>query len=350
MRTANRRAAAIRNASILESLETRRLMTATLGAPYGPGGAWWVHVTGTDYSDIITVQVTPTFGGNVIKVQENLTTTGNWYVPAHVGIVLYGKGGDDTMTVNGPAAATVWAQGDDGNDTITVTGAATAYLHGNNGNDNLTGGSANDILYGEAGTDLLKSNAGNDTLYGGSQPWLDATTDRDVLEGGDGRDILHASLLGNNVLRGGRGNDDLFGAFGNDLLDGGPGPTVFWGITTDPDSDLLDGGAGTDTADYSARTDNLNISLDDVRNDGSTAGNEKDNVVNCETVRSGRGNDTFSGRYAATYFGGAGRDTFNLRNGLADTLYDDPADSTFNTDPTLDLINPPPRKVINTIA
>jgi len=346
MRNTNRRNAARRNASstTIESLEARQLLSASLQAPSLPGGAYFVNVNGSQYSDIINVSVSAAFFGNVVTVQENLTTTGSWFVPGgnHFAIQVFGKGGDDTITVKAGTESTIYVNGGEGNDTITTPGAAPAYLHGGNGNDLLTSGSGNDLLYGEGGSDVLKSNAGDDTLFGGSQPWNDWFTDRDVLDGGDGRDVLFASMLGDNVLLGGRGNDDLYGSIGNDLLNGGPGPLRVFGYLIDADSDLLVGGGGIDTADYSARTDNLNISLDDVRNDG--AAGEYDNVVGCAIVKGGAGADTFSGKYATTFYGGAGHDTYNLKNGVSDTVFDDVANSTFNTDSS-DWINPAPRRI-----
>jgi Ca2+-binding RTX toxin-like protein len=265
-------------------------------------------------------------------------------VPAgnHFVIQVSGNGGDDTINVTAGAESTVHVDGGDGNDTITCTGAAVCYLHGGNGNDVLNGGSGNDWLYGEAGSDVLHGNGGNDNLYGGGMPWLDKSSDRDVLYGDDGRDILYGSMFGNNMLFGGRGNDDLYGGFGNDTLNGGPGPLRVWGIVIDADSDLLDGGGGLNTADYSGRTDNLNISLDDVRNDGAVG--ELDNVVNCAIIKGGSGNDTFSGKHAATFYGGTGSDVYNLNNGVSDTIFDDVGTSKFNTD-SIDWINPVPRKV-----
>jgi Ca2+-binding RTX toxin-like protein len=77
--------------------------------------------------------------------------------------------------------------------------------------------------------------------------------------------------------------DSLYGGTGNDTLDGGTGTY----------SDLLMGGDDTDTADYSARTAALTITLDDPAWDGEAG--EKDTVMYCEIVFGGSGNDTITG-------------------------------------------------------
>ena len=61
-----------------------------------------------------------------------------------------------------------------------------------------------------------------------------------------------------------------------------------------------------DTANYSDRTDNLNISLDGVANDGANGGDKQDNVQ-IEEVISGSGNDTLTGSSQATIISPAAR-------------------------------------------
>ncbi len=101
---------------------------------------------------------------------------------------------------------------------------------------------------------------------------------------------------GNDTLTGGIGNDSINGGGGNDTLDGGGGG-----------ADSLIGGTGTDLANYSYRTDNLNISLDGLNNDG--AAGEKDNVQTEEVV-TGSGNDFIDGSSGDDFLsGGAGSDT-----------------------------------------
>ena len=46
---------------------------------------------------------------------------------------------------------------------------------------------------------------------------------------------------------------------------------------------MLDGGDGTDTVDYSDRTESVSVTPDDVANDGEAG--EGDNVKNVESIR-----------------------------------------------------------------
>src|SRR4051812_34732710 len=149
--------------------------------------------------------------------------------------------------------------GTDGDDRVEVQINVPSRITGGIGNDILSGGSNGDTLLGEAGNDALSGNAGNDTLDGGD---------------------------GNNTLIGGDGNDTMTAGLG---------------------ADLFDGGAGVDAVDYTTRTANLTVSLDNVANDGQTvfvrspAGlilvtSEHDDVRDSvEDVNAGSGNDTITG-------------------------------------------------------
>ena len=117
-------------------------------------------------------------------------------------------------TVANTALIQVFGQG--GNDVITLdetNGALPrANLFGGAGDDTLTGGSGNDMLFGQAGNDTLLGKGGNDFLFGGA---------------------------GDDILTGGDGDDQVFGEAGNDRMIWNPGD----------DTDLFEGGAGTDTAE-----------------------------------------------------------------------------------------------------
>jgi Ca2+-binding RTX toxin-like protein len=108
---------------------------------------------------------------------------------------------------------------------------------------------------------------------------------------------------GNDYLRGGNRACRLLGEGGNDTLVGGRGRDAFIG------------GLGTDAVDYSARTEDLQISLDGKANDGTApaAGGkgESDNVsTDIEIVIGGAGNDLIVGSMRNdTLIGGQGNDT-----------------------------------------
>src|ERR671911_328126 len=79
-------------------------------------------------------------------------------------------------------------------------------------NNVTTGGSGTDQLFGQAGNDNLLGKGGLDFLFGGSE---------------------------NDVLTGGDADDQVFGESGNDRMVWNPGD----------DTDLNEGGAGTDTVE-----------------------------------------------------------------------------------------------------
>jgi Ca2+-binding RTX toxin-like protein len=89
----------------------------------------------------------------------------------------------------------------------------------------IRGGVGNDVLFGAGGSDFIDGGAGNDFLFG--------MAGNDMLFGGDGNDYLYGGR-GNDSLKGGAGDDWLFGELGNDTLDGEAG------------NDWLFGGAGED--------------------------------------------------------------------------------------------------------
>jgi len=100
--------------------------------------------------------------------------------------------------------------------------------------DDPTGAFPNpdDLIQGYGGDDTLRGGDGNDVLYGNFDPsrarrW---TTEPQLFYQNDEGDRLY----------GGAGNDQLYGGAGDDFLSGGTG------------DDILDGGDGTDTADYSS--------------------------------------------------------------------------------------------------
>lgn len=97
-------------------------------------------------------------------------------------------------------------------------------LFGAGGNDTLTGSTSNDRLFGEVGNDSLNGSDGYDTLYGGA---------------------------GDDMLNGGLGNDTVLGGAGNDRFV----------INNDNTDDLMIGGSGIDTVDYSIISNSVKVNL-----------------------------------------------------------------------------------------
>lgn len=241
----------------------------------------------------------------------------------------------------------------------TLTGTAFA--------DQLLGLGADDVLFGLAGADLFDGGLGRDTMRGGlgndiyvvSQSndrvieltnqgidlvrstasftlganvekltlfgtgnlngtgntlhnTLTGNSGKNTLNGGLGNDMLSGGA-GNDHLLGGAGNDSLFGGPGNDLLIGGPGKDAFNGGSgndiirpgDDTLAELVNGGAGTDTVDYSGNTSGVHASVFDNITGGSAAG---DTYFDIENVIGTKFADSIRGAHGGSSFGGAGDD------------------------------------------
>jgi len=196
---------------------------------------------------------------------------------------------------------------------------------------------------GTVGTYAFSLAGGNDsfsaqtnTATGITNGWTNALT----VFGGDGTDSLVGGT-GSDTLKGGAGADTLIGAAGGDSLYGETGNDVLdQGAATDG-ADYLDcgtDGAGTtqelDYAWYTARTNPLNIKLDNTANDGESG--ELDNIQSsCEVISAGSGDDTLSGvdnsllgTNGNMLLGNGGNDTMDGKGGL-DTLSGGLGNDTF---------------------
>ena len=142
-------------------------------------------------------------------ITESRDAAGNILINGGAVAITGGK-----PTVANTSMTQIFGQG--GNDIITlseVNGALpAAQLFGGAGNDVLTGGSGGDQLFGQAGNDTLLGKGGFDFLFGGA---------------------------GNDILTGGDADDQIFGEAGDDRMIWNPGD----------DTDMLEGGAGNDTAE-----------------------------------------------------------------------------------------------------
>ncbi len=267
-----------------------------------------------------------------------------------------------------------------GSDTITGSSAANLitagdghdYLFGAGGNDTLFGGFGNDTLDGGTGTDRLDGGEGNDTalytvnttalsvdLTAGTvtfvgQSWSpESLVSIESIQTGSGNDTVTGSdeanaitgNAGNDLLIGGYGNDTLLGGDGNDVLAGGAhsGTTIDLSIGDNDQieggnwtpyndgADILNGGAGVDTAFY-ARFEASDGWWDDRILDADVTadlqagyarlpntGFGQDTLVSIENIVTGNGNDIVYGssannwievnRGANTVYAGAGNDT-----------------------------------------
>ncbi|SLN21911.1 RTX-I toxin determinant A from serotypes 1/9 [Pseudoruegeria aquimaris] len=111
------------------------------------------------------------------------------------------------------------------------------------GNDDLRGGDGDDVMFGEAGDDKLHGGSGDDELSGGEgNDKILGGTGNDSLDGGSGDDKL-MSGGGHDTVEGGAGNDYIHAGGGDDVIDGGAGADK---IVGGAGSDVISGGAGND--------------------------------------------------------------------------------------------------------
>ena len=221
------------------------------------------------------------------------------------------------------------------------------FLSGGSSNDVLTGGADGDFLFGHEGGDAMDGGAGIDVAayaFADAAVWVDmlnAANNQGEAAGDTlvniealfgtrfddrlwGDDLQSQTERWDNVLVGGRGNDQLFGRGGDDVLAGGAG------------QDILDGGVGSDAVAYfdsavgvtvNLSTPALNtgiaagdtfISIENIfgsdladRLTGNTRANELDGGDGNDRLSGGGGDDTLVGNLGSDVLtGGAGADSF----------------------------------------
>jgi Ca2+-binding RTX toxin-like protein len=151
-------------------------------------------VTGDAADNSITVSRNP--AGTILVNNGAVTVVGGTPTVANTALTrVLGRGGRDTITL------------DESNGALP-----RANLFGGARSDTLTGGSGGDQLFGQSGNDTLLGRGGIDILTGGSE---------------------------NDTLTGGDADDQAFGQGGRDRMIWNPGD----------DTDLNEGGAGTDTVE-----------------------------------------------------------------------------------------------------
>lgn len=120
-----------------------------------------------------------------------------------------------------------------------------AIISGTTGNDELITVGSNDELLGLEGNDILDAGGGkgNNILRGGAGNDELFANKNDELYGEEGDDFLYSDGQGNNLLDGGEGNDIIF-PDRNDTVDGGIGDDI---IFAGRGANTFTGGLGKDT-------------------------------------------------------------------------------------------------------
>jgi Ca2+-binding RTX toxin-like protein len=168
------------------------------------------------------------------------------------------------------------------------------------GNDVVRGSRAADCLFGGDGQNHLRGGLGDDLLQGGLGH-VNGMPRADRIEGGAGDDVIDG-FEGADVLRGGTGDDKIEGWSGSDTIAGGPGDDTIGGGTG---RNVIDAGQGNDrisSANGRRETVRCGADRDFVRADRG------DVLVGCERVR------RMASRWPTTYPNAGGRrTTFNVK-------------------------------------
>ena len=271
--------------------------------------------------------------------------------------------------------------------------AGNDIIYGGAGSDKIYGGKGNDKLYGDGGNDTLGGGAGVNKLYGGAgNDTMVNSTGHDAFFGGAGVDTVdysHATqgidiylellpglfvqgngaaagdsfkgienVIGtafgdvvqgtnaNERIEGGAGNDFLASSGGADALYGGDGDDGLLPGDNDGANDIVDGGAGIDTVDYTTSTAGVTVNIATGVTAGGAAGHTITNVepvmgsnsissgdfltvIGGGTARGNQGDDVLSGSTVAgvltaeTLNGGVGNDLFVLHLGTGAGIVQD---------------------------
>jgi Ca2+-binding RTX toxin-like protein len=161
-------------------------------------------VTGSNAADTLVVSRdaagTILVNGGAIPVVGGTPTVANTRL-----IVMTGRPGSDTLTLDESSGA-----------------LPAANMFGGNGHDTLTGGSGADAMFGNGGGDTLLGEGGQDRMVGG---------------------------FGNDTLTGGDADDEAFGQGNDDRMIWNPGD----------DTDLNEGGVGDDTVEVNGGGDGIDF-------------------------------------------------------------------------------------------
>lgn len=156
---------------------------------------------------------------------------------------------------------------------------ATKVFHGDLGHDTVIGGAlddliageqGNDILFGKIGNDGLSGGAGNDWLYGGAgNDFIFLGTGIDYVEAGAGNDIIAANDIDESLLAPGASAPAPVdgGKIYRDVINAGDGNDIIFASN----SDIVDGGNGNDA---------INLIADDIFDAGGTEGGNGSDTIN----------------------------------------------------------------------
>jgi Ca2+-binding RTX toxin-like protein len=281
--------------------------------------------TGEDYPAIVQLR-DALLAANIIPI---FAVAGGYQSTYHGLVDALGRGAVVTLSAD---SANVVAAVTAGLTETTRTVVEDAI--GGIGNDDIRGNTADNMLDGGAGADSLRGRAGKDHLIGGAgADRLDGGEGDDLLEGGSDTDtagygdatagvtVSLAVLIAQDTIGAGidtlTGIENLSGSAFNDTLTGDRRANVIMGDLGD---DLMDGGAGADTASYSSAGAGVTVSLAIVGAQ-DTLGAGVDSLISFENLFGSNFNDNLTGNSKAnTLSGSLGDDHLDGGKGV-DSLF-----------------------------
>lgn len=247
---------------------------------------------------------------------------------------LFGGSGNDTLVIDADDLILTAADfaifdrvdGGSGYDTVVVEGTAGVNFNmGLTQTENFTGSLGNDTVIGSVNSDTIRGNAGADvyiTLEGDDVIYID---DADVqaqgssfIDMGSGYDKIYVeSTTGVSFDISGTNAEEIIASEGNDVFtnSGNDRIKIFANggddtIYASSSIDMMDGGSGSDTIDYSNSNAGVIVNLTTNVANGGYAQN--DILTNFENVVGTAFNDALTGDSGDNSFkSGSGNDTIN---------------------------------------
>jgi Ca2+-binding RTX toxin-like protein len=320
--------------------------------PLDDAGIEFDSVLGNDGDDTVWIGYGDSADGGAGSDSLSLALAG---APGAVTISTAGLVNAAPLVLNGGTIANfevlVRLAGSEFGDSITVAGLSGAIsIDGRAGNDTVyagttpvvfTGGSGNDRFYSGSAVDTFDGGDGSDTadysLYGGPVSVSlesgggagDLLNAVENVTGSDHGDIIFGSYF-ENLISGGGGNDVLDGGGGGDTVLGGAGNDRLVASINAFSGPVLDGGEGSDTADFSAyyfgayivlastiaapQNSSGGHVLNDIENAIGGEGNDTvQGTDGANRIETGNGNDQIFGYGGGdTLIGGGGDDAYYI--------------------------------------
>jgi Ca2+-binding RTX toxin-like protein len=300
----------------------------------GDGADTYIGGLGTDTVDYsvrdaagVTVDIAPSFGGKTY-IQGDI-----FYGVDVTGLAADLTIGAQAFNFTAAAGFGIKALVDDLNAGLVTASLGTAFADDNGRILIVAANVADDIVVNSSTLGFTVgtfTGVPTDADDGATGEHDDVGSDVENLKGTKLADNLSGNQFA-NVIDGGEGNDVISGGLGGtctgvgadiDTLTGGLGNDTFPMGGSNNCADIVDGGTGTDIANYERRAAALTVSLDNAANDGEGSGgsSEADNIKGVEVLIGGLLGDTLTG--GATndeIHGGPGID--NIKGGAGnDTL------------------------------